>query len=101
MKHIVTISLVFFSLTHLAKTERVESLRILTERYCNRQQVSTQTITQDSDQLSDDYQSPFFLSYSELASIGALPQLQVAKYRADNQVVADLAVVDKPKNNSP
>ncbi len=100
MKHIVTISLVFFSLTHLAKAERVEGLRLLTERYCNKQHVASQLLTQDSDQL-DDYQSPFFLSYSELASIGALPQLQAASYSINNQVVPDLAIVGKPKNNSP
>lgn len=100
MKHIVTLSLVFFSLTHLAKADRVEGLRIITERYCNKQQVSIQTVTPGPNQ-ENDYQSPFFLSYSDLAIIGAVPQFKALKYKADNQVIADLTIRKKPKNNSP
>lgn len=100
MKHLVTLSLVFFSLTHLAKAERVEVLRILTERYCNKQQITAQTITQDPGQLND-YQNPFFLTYNELASIGLIPKVEVDRYVTRNQTVADLTTVGKPKNNSP
>jgi len=101
MKHIVTISLVFFSLTHLAKAEqRVDGLRILTERYCNRQQVSTENIALGSSQVNDD-KSPFFLSYSELTLIGILPEIKVANYKVRNHIVADLTIRQNAKNNSP
>lgn len=100
MRHIVTLSLVFFSLTHLAKAERVEGLRILTERYCNKHQVSTEAISVGSNQL-DRQTHPFFLTYSELTAIGVCPVTTTAKYRAYNNIIADLAIREKPKNNSP
>ncbi|RZL47622.1 MAG: hypothetical protein EOP00_11435 [Pedobacter sp.] len=101
MKHIVTISLVFFSLTHLAKAEqRVDGLRIITERYCNRLQASSEDVIQDATQHNDTH-SPFFLSYSELTLIGILPTIKVSKYKAKNHIVADLTIRKKPKNNSP
>lgn len=101
MKHIVTISLVFFSLTHLAKAEqRVDGLRIVTERYCNKLQVDSENIISDATQQNDDH-SPFYLSYSELTLIGILPSVKVLKYKAKNHIVADLTIRKKPKNNSP
>lgn len=100
MRHIVTLSLVFFSLTHLAKAERVEGLRLITEKYCNKQQNGTELINIDSNQ-ADNQHYPFFLSYSELTSIGVLPDFRIAKFRARNQVIADLTIREKPKNNSP
>lgn len=101
MRHIVTISLVFFSLTHLAKAEqRVEGLRLLTERYCNRQQVTTESVFLNAAQ-TDDHTSPFFLSYSELTLIGTLPALRVPNYKVVNYVVADLNTRRNAKNNSP
>ena len=101
MKHIVTISLVFFSLTHLAKAEqRVDGLRILTERYCNRQQVSNENIILGSTQQNDD-RSPFFLSYSELTLIGIQPGIKVVAYKVLNHIVADLTIRQNAKNNSP
>ncbi len=101
MKHIVTLSLVFFSLTHLAKAEqRVEGLRLLTERYCNRQQVSAEDIVFDSNS-SGDYHSPFFLSYNELTLIGTLPQAEVAIHSVRNHHVTHLTTRKNAKNNSP
>lgn len=100
MRHIVTLSLVFFSLTHLAKAERVEGLRLLTERYCNKHQVSIDSVSVNSDQ-TDDQIHPFFLTYSELSAIGLSSELRVMKYRAFNNVIADLTIRAKPKNNSP
>lgn len=100
MKHIVAISLVFFSLTHLAKAEqRVEGLRLLTE-YCNKQQSNTQSITVGSSQFNDD-QNPFFLSYSELTLIGILPSVKVAIHKVRNHIVADLTIRKNARNNSP
>lgn len=100
MKHFVAISLVFFSLTQLAKADRAEGLRLLTEGYCNQQQVSVQKFTQQSNPLNDE-QNTYFLSSSELALIGALSETQTTKYRLQDQNVSDLIVVGKPKNNSP
>ena len=100
MKHIVAISLVFFSLTHLAQAEqRVEGLRLLTE-YCNKQQSNTQSITVGSNQLNDD-QNPFFLSYNELTLIGILPSVKVATFKVRNHIIADLTIRQNAKNNSP
>ena len=100
MRHIVTLSLVFFSLTHLAKAERVEGLRLITEKYCNKQQDGTGLLSIDSNQ-SDDQHYPFFLSYSELTYIGVLPEICTTNSIPRNQIVADLAIREKPKNNSP
>lgn len=101
MKHIVTISLVFFSLTHLAKAEqRVDGLRILTERYCSRLEIGNEDIVQDATQL-DEHHSPFFLSYSELTLIGIQPTFKVAEYKVRNHIVADLTIRQNAKNNSP
>ncbi|WP_316735143.1 hypothetical protein [Pedobacter aquatilis] len=99
MKHLVTISLVFFSLTHLAKAERVEGLRILNE-YCNEQNISTHTAGKASVQLNED-RNPYLLSYSRLALIGTQTPIKTAKYVNTNQVIADLTIRKKPKNNSP
>lgn len=100
MKHIVTLSLVFFSLTHLAKAEqRVEGLRILSERYCSKQQTVI-TVTQDANQLNDD-SHPFLLSSSALTLIGILPDIKVAKHKILHQLIADLAIRKTPNNNSP
>lgn len=99
MKHLVTISLVFFSLTHLAKAERVEGLRILNE-YCNEHNISVNSTGKESVQLNED-RNPYLLSYTKLALIGTQAQLKVAKYVSVNQVIADLTIRKKPKNNSP
>ncbi|TKC12283.1 hypothetical protein FA048_01290 [Pedobacter polaris] len=100
MKHVVAISLVFFSLTHLAKAEDVGRLKLLTERYCNKTQIDSQVISSDTDQLNDQ-RNPFFLTYSELTLIGILPEVKVSKHMAHNHIVADLTIRKKPKNNSP
>ena len=100
MRHIVTLSLVFFSLTHLAKAERVEGLRLVAEKYCTKQQDGTELINVDSSQ-PDKLHFPFLLSYSELTSIGLLPAFRVAKYTPHNQVISDLTIRANPKNNSP
>ncbi len=101
MKHIVTLSLVFFSLTHLAKAEqRVEGLRLLTERYCNKQQASSEEFLQAANP-SDEHQSPFFLSSSDLTLLGTSPLVTVSTYRVRNHIVADLTIRKNAKNNSP
>lgn len=100
MNHFVAISLVFFSLTQLAKADRAEGLRLLTEGYCNQQQVSVQKITQNANPLNDEL-STYFLSSSELALIGALSEAKTTKYSLQDQNVSDLIVVGKPNNNSP
>jgi len=100
MKHIVTLSLVFFSLTHLSKIERVEGLRLLTERYCNEHKVSAEVAHSSENQLNE-HRNPFFLSYNDLTLIGILPIVKALKFQSLNQVIADLTIRKKPKNNSP
>lgn len=100
MKHIVTLSLVFFSLTHLAKAERVEGLRLLTERYCNKQQTNVQGISIYSDD-HDDQKFPFFLSYSALTAIGVLADKKIEKHAIVNNIIVDLTIKGITKNNSP
>jgi hypothetical protein len=100
MRHIVTLSLVFFSLTQLARAERVEGLRILSRQYCDKQQTSTATPS-FSQSHPDDPRYPFFLSYSALTTIGVAPQQRAPRYSVNNQNIADLAVKETPKNNSP
>jgi hypothetical protein len=100
MRHIVTLSLVFFSLTQLARAERVEGLRILSRQYCDKQQTSTAT-TSFSQSQPDDPRYPFFLSYNELTIIGVAPQQCVTTYSVDNQHIVNLTIKETPKNNSP
>ena len=100
MKHFVAISLVFFSLTQLARADRAEGLRLITEGYCNQQQVATQKFTQQANSLGDQL-STYFLTSSELASIGTRCEVQTTKYSLQDQNVSDLIVVGKPNNNSP
>ncbi len=99
MKHLVTISLVFFSLTHLARAERVEGLRMLNE-YCSEHNIGVEAVDKTAVQLNV-HRNPYLLSYSRLALMGTQPQLQVIKYVNENQLVADLTIRKKPKNNSP
>ncbi|MGM9477690.1 hypothetical protein ACS5PU_14755 [Pedobacter sp. GSP4] len=99
MKHLVTISLVFFSLTHLAKAERVEGLRILNE-YCNEHKIGVNATDTAPVQLNE-RRNPYLLSYTSLAIIGTQTPLKVAKYVSINQVITDLTIRKKPKNNSP
>jgi hypothetical protein len=99
MRHIVTLSLVFFSLTHLAKAERIEGLRLVT-KYCNSQQVNKEAASIRLNQ-PDDQRHPFFLSYSALSSIGLLPEKRIEKHRVNNYIIVDLTIKDQTKNNSP
>jgi hypothetical protein len=99
MRHIVTLSLVFFSLTHLAKAERIEGLRLVT-KYCNSQQLDRKTAVVRLVQ-PDDQDHPFFLSYSALTVIGLMPEKGIEKHRINNYVIVNLAIKGQTKNNSP
>lgn len=99
MRHIVTLSLVFFSLTHLAKAERIEGLRLVT-KFCNSQQINKDSSTVRLKQV-DDERHPFFLSYSALTSIGMLPEKRIEQHRINNYIIVDLTIKEQTKNNSP
>ena len=99
MKHLVTISFVLFSLTHLAHAERVEGLRILHE-YCKEHRISINAADETAVQFKE-HPDSYFLSATNFASAGTQPQLKSIKYGRANQVIVDLAVTRKPKNNSP
>ncbi|WP_316805884.1 hypothetical protein [Pedobacter agri] len=99
MKHLVTISLVFFSLTHLAKAERVEGLKLLSE-YCNEHKISINNVGKPTVQLNDEH-NPYLLSYTALALSGTQAPSKIVKYVCVNQIISDLTIRKKPKNNSP
>jgi hypothetical protein len=99
MRHIVTLSLVFFSLTHLAKAERIEGLRLVT-KFCNSQQLNKE-VSAERLKLADDQRHPFFLSYSALTSIGLLPEKRIEQHRINNYIIVDLTIKEQTKNNSP
>ena len=98
MKHLVTISFVLFSLTHLAKAERAEGLRILNE-YCKEHQIKVNHVVESSDHFKEQLNPYFSAANNNL--IGDPSQLKSAKYIHANQLIADLAIRKKPKNNSP
>jgi len=97
MKHLFAISLVFFSLTQLARAERVDGLRMLHEPYCSEQNVGAGNLEKGF----NEQRNPYLLSYTKLSLMGTQPQIQVAKYVSQNQLIADLTIRKKPKNNSP
>lgn len=99
MRHIVTLSLVFFSLTHLAKAERTEGLRLVT-KFCSSQQLNNEVSIERLKQVNEE-RHPFFLSYSALSSIGLLPEKRIEKHRINNYVIVDLTIKEQTKNNSP
>jgi hypothetical protein len=98
MKHIVTLSLVFFSLSQLAHAERVEGLKLFTEGYCNKS--SGAEISNLGASQTQQYKGTF-LVYNELTLSEALFQANLPKYQVFNHLVADLTIRKKPKNNSP
>jgi len=100
MRHLVTISLVFFSLSHLAKADRVEGLRYLTERYCAKAQTTTEQSSIRSVQDLQDLPH-FFLSNNQLSAIGVLSSENGIKFHVVNQPLRYSATLENPRNNSP
>lgn len=100
MRHLFTLSLVFFSLTQLAKAERVDGLRVLSRQYCDKQQTSSIATSLNHSQADDPFY-PFFLSYSDLTTNGTLARPCVQLFSFENQSVVSLSVKETPKNNSP
>lgn len=100
MRHLVTISLVFFSLSHLAKADRVDSLRYLTERYCAKTQTTTEQSVVRSVQDQQDLPH-FMLSNNQLSVIGVLSSKNCSKYNIADQPLRYAAELENPRNNSP
>ncbi|WP_461788568.1 hypothetical protein [Pedobacter sp.] len=100
MRHLVTISLVFFSLSHLAKVDRVDGLRYLTERYCAKTQTSNEQSVVRAIQDAQDLPH-FILSNNQLSAIGVISAKSCSKYRVVNQPALFSAIVENPRNNSP
>lgn len=100
MRHLVTISLVFFSLSHLAKVDRVDGLRYLTERYCAKAQTtSEQTSIRSIQDLQD--LPHFILSNNQLSAIGVISSKNCSKYTITDQPLLYAAELENPRNNSP
>lgn len=100
MRHLVTISLVFFSLSHLAKADRVEGTRYLTERYCAKQQTTSEQSSIRSIQDLQDLPH-FILSNNQLSAIGVLSCENCIKYNVRNQPLVYSVTLENPRNNSP
>ena len=100
MRHLVTISLVFFSLSHLAKADRVDGLRYLTERYCTKTQTTAEQSAVRSVQDLQDLPH-FILSNNQLSAIGVLSNKNCSKYNITNQPLLYNAELENPRNNSP
>lgn len=101
MRHIITLSLVFFSLTHLAKAERVEGLRLIAEKYCDKQQsggAEQRVARPEQDQVQH---HPHFLSSSQLTLIGVQPAEASTFYMPCGHVETSPAIREGPRNNSP
>lgn len=99
MKHFVAISLVFFSLTQLARVEREEAFRLMAEGYY-RQEVTLQKYAERLNIEDEELNTPF-LSSSELALIGMLSGAAHTAYALCDQHISDLIVIRAPHNNSP
>lgn len=100
MRHLVTISLVFFSLSHLAKVDRVDGLRYLTERYCAKTQTNNEHSVVRAVQDAQDLPH-FILSNNQLSAIGVISAKSCTKYQVTDQPALFSAVVENPRNNSP
>ncbi|MGV3547016.1 MAG: hypothetical protein ACO1N4_08140 [Pedobacter sp.] len=100
MRHLVTISLVFFSLSHLAKADRVDGLRYLTERYCAKAQTTAEQTSIRSIQDLQDLPH-FILSNNQLSAIGVISNKNCSKYNIADQPLLYAAELDNPRNNSP
>lgn len=100
MRHLVTISLVFFSLSHMAKADRVDNVRYLTERYCAKAQTtSEQTSIRSVQDLQD--LPHFLLSNNQLSAIGVLSIEKCTKFCLVNQPLRYSITLAHPRNNSP
>ncbi|WP_293299278.1 hypothetical protein [Pedobacter sp. UBA4863] len=100
MRHLVTISLVFFSLSHLAKADRIDSVRYLAERYCAKTQTTAEQSAVRSVQDLQDLPH-FFLSNNQLSAIGVLSSENCIKFRLFNQPLRYATTLENPRNNSP
>ncbi len=101
MKHLFTISLVFFSLTHLAQAEqRIDGLRLVTEAYCNRQQDAEAKDAINEHRVKDQNKH-LFLSYSDLALCGVLTDEEVPTLTVASHITAYLTIRHNARNNSP
>lgn len=100
MKHFVAISLVFFSLTQLARVERTEALKLFAEGYCVQQQQGKSSSVQVL-QKENDAPAPHLLSAGELALIAVISEAKTAKYNLHDENADDCVVIAKPKNKSP
>lgn len=99
MKHFVAISLVFFSLTQLARVERAEAFRLMTEGY-SQQEVTLQNYEENLN-VAQQVLKTRFLSADALALVGMRPVSQGHAYALCDQHVSDLFVIREPNNNSP
>ena len=100
MRHLVTISLVFFSLSHLAKVDRMDAMRYMSQRYSDKQTTaSTQLVVSQNQDNQDTPQ--LLLSNKQLSVIGVLPAPNCSKYRLENQISNYSVALEHPRNNSP
>ncbi|MCJ0742166.1 hypothetical protein [Pedobacter montanisoli] len=98
MKHLFTLSLVFFSLTHLAQAQRVESVDLSSERVCANQNATIQLVKayEQTEQLNSG-----FLTYSDLSLSGTLFQIKTCYPDFTASRLNENVTGRHTKNNSP
>lgn len=98
MKHLITFSLVFFSLSHLAQAHRAEMGDVLNARYCddkagNQRAVQTKEFKKQP--------IPGLLNQGELSLIGMLPSQRIKTIVGHRHVSINLTLRHHPRNNIP
>lgn len=101
MKNLVTISLVFFSLSHLAKIDRADTMRYMVQRNSDKHNITIEQISSNTDiQDLQDF-THLFLTNNQLSAIGVRPQKNCNRFRLKNQVSTYAVTLEHPRNNSP
>lgn len=96
MKHLFTLSLVFFSLTHMAQAQRVDGL-MMAEKYCNEELSKVASATAEVLKQNDNVQ---LLNAKDLSRLGILPAKKTVQ-PFGNPPRLYCIVTAAPRNNSP
>ncbi|RZK49477.1 MAG: hypothetical protein EOO99_05660 [Pedobacter sp.] len=100
MKHFVAISIVFFSLTQLARAERADTFRVMAEAYQKQSQISVSRVLQviaDEDDAVDSY----FLSAGDLAKMTVIQGSKRAFFPVQSAGFHEIIVLSLPLNKGP
>lgn len=97
MKHLFTLSLVFFSLTHLAQAQRMEGVTI-TEKYCSEELAR---VASAGTEMLEENSRVQFLSSRDLSRLGILAQAGQLQRPLGTPPYLHCVCTATPQNNSP